>query len=131
VPGGSLLYELNELGQQLFYPPTVFSFYRPGNLETLTNTGTVLTRTGIFANIVNPEPTQQYVDTYIDIPSLRALIGSTEAGPIATYLCNALIDGATPAQVTLVRNYLGTKPSDNQLRGAIWLVLNTPDFGVN
>ena len=130
-PGGSLLYELNSLGQQLFYPPTVFSFYRPGNVETTVNTGAILTRTGVFANITNVQPSWQYVDTYLDIPTLRTLIGSTDATKIATYLCNALIDGGTTAQVDLIRNYLGATPDNNQIQGAIWILLNTPDFGVN
>jgi hypothetical protein len=100
-------------------------------VETTVNTGAILTRTGVFANITNVQPSWQYVDTYLDIPTLRTLIGSTDATKIATYLCNALIDGGTTAQVDLIRNYLGATPDNNQIQGAIWILLNTPDFGVN
>ncbi len=131
VPGGSLLWESSNLGQEPFYSPSVFSFYRPGSLNTLTNTGSVLTRTGVFANITSADPSNSYVDTYIDIPALRTAMGEVHGKPIATYLLDALLDGGTPAQQTLIQDFLGATPSDNQLRGAIWLILNSPDYAVN
>ena len=131
TPGNTLLWELSHLGQQLFYPASVFSFYRPGNLSALTNTGSVLQRTSIFANTTNADPANPYVDTYIDIPALRTAIGSTDARPIRDYLLDALLDGGTPAQSDILGNYLGHAPSDTQIRGAIWLLLNTPDYAVN
>ncbi len=131
TPGSSLLWELSNLGQQLFYSPSVFSFYRPGALNALTNTGSLLSRTGVFANITNADPASLYTDTFIDIPALRAAMGVTHGAGIATYLLDALLDGGTPAQQSLVAGYLGAAPSDNQLRGAIWLILNSPDYAVN
>ena len=38
TPGSSILWELSNLDQQLFWPNSVFSFYRPGGLSSLTNT---------------------------------------------------------------------------------------------
>ncbi len=131
TPGSSLLWELSNLGQQLFYSPSVFSFYRPGALNTLTNTGSLLSRTSVFANITNADPASLYTDTYIDIPALRTAMGVTHGGAIAAYLLDALLDGGTPAQQKLIADYLGPTPSDNQLRGAIWLILNSPDYAVN
>jgi uncharacterized protein (DUF1800 family) len=131
TPGDSLLYELSELGQQLFYSPTVFSFYRPGYLSATVNTGSVLTRTGVFANITNSAQSGAYTDTYIDVPALRTLIGSTKGSEIATYLLDAFVDGGSPALQTIVLDYLGGKPSDNQVLGAIWLMMNSPDNAVN
>ncbi|MEJ0049014.1 MAG: DUF1800 family protein, partial [Rhodospirillales bacterium] len=131
APGGSLLSELNGLGQQLFYPATVFSFYRPGYLATTANTGTVLDRTGVFANITNAQPSGAYTDTYIDIPTLRTRIGSTHGEEIATYLLDAMLDGGSANLQSILRAYLGKTPSDNQIRGAIWLLLNAPDYAVN
>jgi len=131
TPGNSLLGELNELGQQLFYPPTVFSFYRPGDLSTTDNTETVLSRTNVFANITNAQQSGAYTDTYLDIPTLRTLIGSTDGTAIATYLLDALVDGGSPALQTILRAYLGSKPDDNQILGGIWLLLNAPDYTVN
>ncbi len=131
TPGSSLLWELSSLGQQLFYSPSVFSFYRPGALNALTNTGSLLSRTGVFANITNADPANPYTDTYVDIPGLRTAMGVTHAAGIATYLLDALLDGGSPAQQKLIAGYLGATPSDNQLRGAIWLILNSPDYAVN
>ena len=133
VPGGSLLWELSNLGQEPFYPPSVFSFYRPGNLNSLTNTGSVLMRTSVLANITNATADNTYVDTYIDPVALRAAFGPgvIHNTGIAAYLMDALLDGGTPAQQSIVRDFLGETPSDNQIRGAIWLILNTPDYSVN
>ncbi len=132
APGNSLLYSLSNLNQELFYPASVFSFYRPGALNTLTNTGSVLNRTGVFANITNADPTSNpSVDTYIDMAALRTAINNTHGWAVSAYLLDALLDGGTPAQSGLLKGYLGATPSDNQIRGAIWLLLNTPDFAVN
>jgi uncharacterized protein (DUF1800 family) len=131
APGNSLLWELNELGQQLFYPPTVFSFYRPGYLSSTVNTGSVLTRTSVFANITSATQSGAYTDTYLDVPTLRTLIGSTKGSAIAAYLLDALVDGGSPTLQTDVQQYLGAAPDDNQILGAIWLLLNSPDYAVN
>jgi uncharacterized protein (DUF1800 family) len=131
APGNSLLGELNGLGQELFYPPTVFSFYRPGDLTTTNNTETVLDRTSVFANITNAQQSGAYTDTYIDIPTLRTLIGSTDGTEIAGYLLDALVDGGSPELQTILRAYLGRTPDDNQILGGIWLLLNAPDYTVN
>jgi uncharacterized protein (DUF1800 family) len=131
TPGSSLLWELSGLGQQLFYPPTVFSFYRPGNLSTTVNTGTILNRTSVLANLTNAQQSGAYTDTWIDIPTLRAAIGSTKGSDIGAYLMDALLDGASPGMVAIINSFLGSKPSDAQVSGAIWLLLNSPDYAVN
>ncbi len=132
-PGASMVGALYNLGQELFYPPTVFSFYRPGSLNSITNTGTVLNRTGAFNALTNPDPTSNpNVDLYIDSAALRARLGAKPTrDTIAAYLLDAFLDGGTPAQATLISAFLGLKPSDNQIRGAVWLLLNTPDYAVN
>jgi uncharacterized protein (DUF1800 family) len=130
-PGGSLLWELSNLNQELFYPATVFSFYRPGNLSSLTNTGSVLSRTSVFANITNASPSGSYTDTYIDIATLRTRINNTKGWAVRNYLLDAFLDGGTTVQQDLLGGYLGATPSDNQILGAIWIVLNTPDYSVN
>jgi uncharacterized protein (DUF1800 family) len=131
TPGSSLLYELSGLQQQLFWPATVFSFYRPGFLQNLTNTGTVLDRTGVFANITNAQQSGAYTDTYLDVAALRAAIGSTSGRVIADYLLDAMVDGGSTALQPVIRFYLGETPDDNQVLGAIWLLLNSPDYTVN
>ncbi len=131
TPGDSLLWELNGLGQQLFWPVSVFSFYRPGNLAGTVNTGTVLDKTGVYANITSAQPSNPYTDTYINIATLRANIGSGRGSDVASYLMDALLDGGTPAQLAVLEHYLGGAPSDNDISGAIWLLLNAPDYAAN
>ncbi len=130
-PGASILWELSTLNQQLFWPVSVFSFYRPGDLSVLTNTGSILTRTGVFANTINGSQSNTNTDTWIDIPTLRARIGSTDAKPIRDYLLDALLDGGSAAEQNTLKKYLGDTPSDARLQGAIWLLLNAPDYTVN
>ncbi len=131
APGGSLLYELSQIGQQLFYPPTVFSFYRPGYLSATVNTGSTLTRTGIFANIVNASPTSSYTDTYINVPELLTQIGSSKGSDIAAYLLDAFLDGGSPTLQADLAGYLGAAPSNERVSSAIWLLMNSPDYAVN
>ncbi len=136
TPGSSLLYELSSLGQQLFYPPTVFSFYRPGSLDTLTNTQTVLQRTGVFANFTNAQPGGTYTDTYIDLSQINTLAGvpptAKYPGPyIANYLLDATVDGGSTGMQGIIHGFLGKTPDNNQILGAIWLLLNSPDYTVN
>ena len=130
-PGASILWELSNLGQQLFYPESVFSFYRPGQLDALTDTGTVLSRTGDFSNETSNVQSGEYTDTWIDIPTLRTLIGNTHRQAISAYLLDALIDGGTDKEAGILNSYLGETPSDARLQGAVWLLLNSPDFSVN
>jgi hypothetical protein len=131
TPGSSILWELSNLNQQLFWPVSVFSFYRPGNLSALTNTGTVLSRTGAFANETNGTQSNPYTDTWIDIPTLRTLVGSTKGSAFRNYLLDALLDGGSADEQKLLGGYLGDAPSDARLQGAIWLLLNAPDYAVN
>jgi uncharacterized protein (DUF1800 family) len=131
TPGSAMLWELHNLGQQVFYPVSVFSFYRPGGLNALTDTGSILQRTQVFANEVNGTQSNQYTDTWIDIPTLRARIGSTKGNIIRNYLLDALLDGGSDGEKALLTNYLGAEPSDARLQGGIWLLLNAPDYTVN
>jgi uncharacterized protein (DUF1800 family) len=131
APGSSLLGELNALGQQMFWPPTVFSFYRPGYLSQLTNTGSIINRTRVSANITYAQQSGAYTDTYIDIPTLRSRVGSTDGGKIGAYLLDAFVDGGSDAVAQKLHGFLGKTPDDNQILGAIWLLLNSPDYAVN
>jgi uncharacterized protein (DUF1800 family) len=134
-PATSLLWVLSDLGQEPFFPPSVFSFYRPGQISTMVNTSTRLNRSDDLAWIASSAATDDNVTAYIDIAALRQRIGSTKAGPIADYLLDALLDGGSPALRQILVTYLkasnGTDPGDDQIRGALWLLLNAPDYAVN
>jgi uncharacterized protein (DUF1800 family) len=130
-PGTTLLVDQTYLLQRLMWPDSVFSFYRPGQLDSLTTTGTVLARTTATALVTNADPANPATDTYIDMPALRARIGNTAAPAIRDYLLDAMLDGGTTAQRKILDVYLGDTPSDARVTGAIWLLLNAPDYAVN
>lgn len=119
------------LGQEPYFPPSVFSFYRPGQLSSLINTNLVLQRTGTFTDVAGSKPSDDTANVLIDIRTLRNRIGTTAGPKIAAYLLDALVDGGTPALQQTMATYLGAKPDDDQLRGALWLLLNSPSYAVN
>ena len=131
TPGTTLLVGQSYLQQRLLWPESVFSFYRPGQLSSLTTTGTVLARTAAFGMVTNAAPSTTAADTYIDIAALRSRISGTSGAEIANYLLDALLDGGSPAERRILSQYLGATPSDRQISGGIWLLLNTPDYAVN
>jgi hypothetical protein len=134
-PGESLIWTLADAGQEPFTPPSVFSFYRPGQLRTMVNASSRLNRGNDLAWLSSTLPSDGYSMTGIDMVKLRARIGSAKAGAIADYLLGALVDGGNPALRSILTTYLkapGTnQPSDNQIRGAIWLLLDSPLYAVN
>lgn len=135
-PAESLLWVLSDIGQEPYYPPSVFSFYRPGAISTIVNTATRMLRTDDFAWLTDGTPDQGSVTAWVDIPTLRQRIGSTEPARIAAFLLDALVDGGTPEMQLILQQYLESgpslgHPSDDQIRGAIWILLNAPVYAVN
>ena len=137
-PGQSLLWALTDLAQEPYNPPSVFSFYRPGDVETTINTSTRLSRNSYLGWITGLAPTDQSAMAYIDVTKLRQRAGSNQTAPIVRYLLNALLDGGSTDLKAILTTYLdastsgpGGGPGDNELRGAIWLVLNSPEYAVN
>jgi hypothetical protein len=62
---------------------------------------------------------------------LRARIGKTGGQAIADYLLDAMVDGGSTGLRQIIKNFLGQTPDDNQVRGAIWLLFNSPEYAVN
>jgi hypothetical protein len=58
-------------------------------------------------------------------------IGSTNGRTIGDYLLDALVDGGSPGLRSVIINYLGIAPSNGTVQGAIWLILNSPEYAVN
>jgi uncharacterized protein (DUF1800 family) len=128
-PGASVLYELNQLNQEPYYPPNVFGFYPPGHLDNLVNAHTILNKSWVFANYTGATAANN--DTYLDLATLRTRIGATTNKAIAAYLLDALVDGGSTGLQQLIPSYLGKTPSDQRVLGAIWLLLNSPEYEVN
>jgi uncharacterized protein (DUF1800 family) len=127
---------MQNVNQDIFGPPNVFSFYLPGHLLSMTTT---VARIGQAANInqllLNSPPqgtsSGTGADTWIDLPILMKRIGS-ESGPvIAKYLLDALVDGGSPGLRHVIQDYLGERPSTASVEGAVWLIINSPEYAVN
>jgi uncharacterized protein (DUF1800 family) len=127
----------SELNQELFYPPNVFSFFIPGHIETTITTSAYIGQTDVFSRLLESSPPQSNTctgtgaDLWIDIPALMTAIGSTNGRTIGDYLLDALVDGGSPGLRSVILNYLGTTPSNGTVQGAIWLILNSPEYAVN
>jgi uncharacterized protein (DUF1800 family) len=123
---------LGAMDQQHWYPPTVFSFYPPGDKESLLTNSLLLSRWGNGANLSNDLRTASLCtscDTNIDFTNLTALTGGNTSASVAHYLLDALVDGGSPELQALMQNYL-----DNNIKninGAVWMVLTSPEYEVN
>ncbi|MEO8602942.1 MAG: DUF1800 domain-containing protein [bacterium] len=130
--GHTLYYWTMLTGQLVYYPPTVFSFYRPGQKGSLVNAAYVATRdagTDMLAN--------GYTDDYFDATwdargmiSRQRLAGrpAVAVDLLARDLLAAPLDDGT-RQVVL--DYLGPRVTEEKLRGAAWLILCSPANQVN
>jgi uncharacterized protein (DUF1800 family) len=133
TPYNSVHSALNSMQESQWYPPSVFSFYRPGEKESLLTNSLLLTRWGEAVSISgNAELVTLCVkcDVNLDFTSLSALAGGTSAAAVTGYLMDALVDGGTPELSALVQNYLGNNGTTN-IKGAVWLVLTSPEYEVN
>jgi hypothetical protein len=111
----------------------VFSFYRPGEKESLLTNSLLLIRWGEAVGISNRAALTTLCatcDVNLDFTSLPSLAGSTSPAAVTGYLMDALVDGGTPELSALVQNYLGNSGTTN-IKGAIWLVLTSPEYEVN
>jgi hypothetical protein len=133
TPYASVHNVLSGMQEQHWYPPSVFSFYRPGEKESLLTNSLLLTRWGEAVALSNRATLTTLCatcDVNIDFTSLSALAGGTSAAAVTGYLMDALVDGGTPELQALVQNYLGNNGTTN-IKGAVWLVLTSPEYEVN
>jgi uncharacterized protein (DUF1800 family) len=124
---------LNNMQELHWYPPSVFSFYRPGEKESLLTNSLLLTRWGEGVTLSNRAMLTALnpgVDLQLDLTSLPTLAGSNTPAAVTGYLMDALVDGGTPELQALVQNYLANNVNLN-LKGAIWIVLTSPEYEVN
>ena len=133
TPFGNFVGDDANAGEQIYYPPTVFSFYRPGNKESLLSNSALLSRWNTAVDISNHSNVQTCAAStsyncsyYIDVSKLKSLPASQIAGA----LCDELVDGGTPELRQLVTTYLSTNQSGG-IAGALWIVLTSPEYEVN
>ncbi len=121
--GGMLAQE----SQEPYNSPSVFSFYRPGQKESLLSQQLMLTRFNHMTTLLANNPAT--ANTSFDTVTLAASMPKTVAG-ISQYLLDALVDGGTPALAASVQTYLANGTDDAHIRGAIWLILSSPEYEV-
>jgi uncharacterized protein (DUF1800 family) len=131
-PASSLLYYLNQTEQEPYDPPSVFSFYYPGHKEQLISQATLFGRFDNVGDMISEQSTYGWADTALNIPELRARIGSTAPTAVASYLLDAFVDNDSPQLANALRIYLGGAPVDDEkLEGAMWILTTSPEFEVN
>lgn len=112
--------------QLVYYPPSVFSFYPPGGKGQLINTALVTIRDRVADDIVANNG-----DTFFDVKKFlpNKTLNPTEA---TDFIIDALLAAPPdPALRTKVISYFKGQVNEEKVRGAIWLVLCSPDFQRN
>ena len=111
-----------------YYPPSVFSFYRPGQKESLVTNSELLSRWNNAVDIANSARVTSTCST-CNINENLSMFATMSSNDITQYLMDALADGGSPELRSLVLNYLQGNPKSYS--GAIWLVLTSPEYEVN
>ena len=112
---------------ELWNAPTVFSFYRPGNKESLLTNYYLLQRWNIAADVAFNIHTGA-LNTSNPLNMDLSGIANLPPAQQASYLLDALVDGGDPELQSLVTNYL---IGGNSTSGAVWLILASPKYEVN
>jgi uncharacterized protein (DUF1800 family) len=131
--GTTLFYLTGVAGQLPYYPPSVFSFYRPGEKDSLVTAAYVAARdqgTDLIAN--------QLPDSLADVSwdaaammrrhRLSARRPTTAVDLLARDLLAAPLSQGTRDAVL---DYIGPRVTEEKLRGAAWLIMCSPDYQVN
>jgi uncharacterized protein (DUF1800 family) len=116
------------MSQEIWDPPSVFSFYYPGDKEALVNNSQLLATWSSATDLANAAHTTACTNCsiYLNFTSFAAL---KQTNDLAGYLLDGLVDGGTPQLNALVRNFLNNNP--NNVQGALWIILSSPEYGAN
>jgi uncharacterized protein (DUF1800 family) len=119
-----------DMGQLAYWPPSVFSFYPPGNKGALVSTAYVFIR-----DRVADEYVRGWSDTYIQISRLITKFDLNTAEDAVAFLENQMLAHpiSEPNRTTLL-NYAGGPTAsidETKLQGLIWMVMCSPDYQRN
>jgi uncharacterized protein (DUF1800 family) len=128
TPLSSAINDTARMAQELWDPPSVFSFYYPGQKERMINNAQMLSIWQSASSLSGAVQTKACptCSVFLDFSSFAT---ATQTNDLAGYLLDALVDGGTPQLNALVRNYLNNKAANVQ--GAVWIILSSPEYGVN
>ncbi len=111
----------------LYYPPSVFSFYRPGEKKTFVNTALV-TYTDHYADRF----VAGWEDTTFDAEMLIEKRHLDTPEKIVDRLTEMLLVAPlSPAVRRKILKYMNGRTDEEAFRGAAWLLLCSPDFQRN
>ena len=127
-PLSSAISDTARMSEELWDPPSVFSFYYPGDKEALINNATLLAAWGSAGNLAGSARTAACSTCTIDL-DFSSFATAKQTTDLSGYLLDALVDGGTPQLNALVKNFLNNNPANVQ--GALWIILSSPEYGVN
>lgn len=125
--GGALLRWAEEAGQPLYYPPSVFSFYPPGEKARLLNTAYVAVRDQVSDALVH-----RYKDTSFNAGEFIHQYGLKTPVQAVDTLTDVLLAAPLDPEIRqAVLAYFGPKVTPQKVRGAAWLIMTAPDYQRN
>lgn len=129
--GHSFFYWTYYTNHMPYLPPSVFSFYRPGQKGALVTASQV-----VFLDQIAEDLIDTYTDDYSDAEfSVRAILANPKLRKpkkVVNYLGDRLLAAPLDATTkTALIDYFGGNVSEEKIRGAIWLILTSPDFQRN
>jgi uncharacterized protein (DUF1800 family) len=133
TPYRSVYNALGSMQQQHWFPPSVFSFYRPGDKSSLLSNTLLLARWGDGASLSNSTRTTSLCatcDVNLDFTALASLAGGADSASVSSYVLDALAEDGSVQLYGLVQNYLANNVK-GLLPGAIWIVLTSPEYEAN
>lgn len=131
--GTTLYYLTATAGQLPYFPPSVFSFYPPGEKDSLATAAYVAARdqgTDLVAN----QPADSRADVSWDAAAMmrRHRLSARRPETAVDLLARDLLAAPlSPGTRAAVLDYIGRQVTEEKLRGAAWLIMCSPDYQVN
>lgn len=131
--GGKTLHSFcTRAGQSLWFPPSVFSFYRPGARQSLVNPALAAVRDQAVDAIANGATDGSLDTTWNARLFLRRYRLAGEPEKAVDLLASLLLAAPLrPEARAAIVDYVGSEVTVEKIRGAAWLVLTTPEFQRN
>jgi len=118
-----------QTNQLIHHPPSVFSFYRPGQKGSLMNTAQATIHDVIAEQIAN---SQSDGGTYWSAENTIRANNLTTPELAVDYLADRLLVAPLPVEARgAIVQYMGGQVTEEKFRGAAWLVLCSPDYQRN
>ncbi len=131
--GNSFIDWTRDAKHLIYYPPSVFSFFRPGQKRSLVNTALAITRDSAGDELTNGHTDSDgYRDTAFDARRLIRKYKLRTPDQAVDYLAGALLaDDLRPEVRQIVVAYMDGRVDETKFRGAAWLIVCSPDFQRN